>query len=68
MDKIKNKKQILSISFGIFLISDEYNAQQETHPSIQISPTTKFKELKLRISPLMIIFMKPIKEIIIPIN
>ena len=31
---------------GIFLISDEYNAQQETHPSIQISPTTKFKELK----------------------
>ncbi len=53
---------------GIFLISDEYNAQQETHPSIQISPTTKFKELKLRIFPLMIIFMKPIKEIIIPIN
>ena len=63
-----NKKLRLSIPLGIFLIIEEYKAQQETHPSIQISPTTKFKEPKFRILPLIIIFMKPIKETITPMS
>ena len=67
MKKIKNKKLILSIPFGILLIITEYKAQQETHPNIQMSPTTKFKEPKFRISPLIIIFTKPINEIITPV-